>query len=127
MRTICAVVLAFEAIVIGLAIPVAINLEGIDPATAGGLWGGMAAAALVLAGLQKYTWAHYAGWALQVAFLFSSFWVSGMLLIAVVFASLWVTGVIMGRRVDETRAAQEAAARAEEAESVPSAGPSQTR
>ena len=126
MRTICAVVLVFEAIVIGLAIPVAIDPGGVDPATAGGLWGGMTVAALVLAGLQKYTWAHYAGWALQAAFLLSSFLVMPMLLASIVFGSLWVTGVIMGRRVDEVRAAHEAAARAEE-ESVPSTESAQTR
>ena len=60
MRVICAVILAFEAIVIGLFVPVAISVEGMAPAMAGGLWGGMAVAALVLAGLQKHRWAHYA-------------------------------------------------------------------
>ncbi|MDT0332033.1 DUF4233 domain-containing protein [Nocardiopsis lambiniae] len=114
MRVVCAVVLIFEVIVIGLFIPVAISLEGMDPALAGGLWGGMAAAALVLAGLQKYRWAHYAAWVLQAAFLFSSFLVSGAMLIAVVFVSLWVTGVIMGRRTDQMKAAHLARARAEE-------------
>ncbi|MFL1438979.1 DUF4233 domain-containing protein, partial [Nocardiopsis protaetiae] len=65
MRVVCAVVLAFEVIVIGLFIPVAVTLAGMDPAFAGSLWGTMAVAALVLAGLQKYRWAHYASWALQ--------------------------------------------------------------
>jgi hypothetical protein len=110
VRTLCAVVLVFEVIVIGLAIPIAINLEGADPVLAGGVWGGMALAALVLSGLQKHTWAHYAAWALQAAFLFSSFLVTGALLVAIVFVSLWVTGVILGRRVDEVRAAHAEAA-----------------
>ncbi|WP_285728933.1 DUF4233 domain-containing protein [Nocardiopsis sp. ATB16-24] len=113
MRVVCAVILAFEAIVIGLFVPVAIAVEGMAPAMAGGLWGGMAAAALVLAGLQKYRWAHYAGWVLQAAFLFTSFLVSGAMLIAVVFVSLWVTGVVMGRRTDAMKAAHEARAAAE--------------
>jgi len=126
VRTICAVVLVFEAIVIGLAIPVATNLQDMGIAVAGGLWGGMAVAALVLSGLQKRTWAHYAGWALQAAFLLSSFWVSGMLLFAVVFVSLWVTGVVMGRRVDEARAAHSAAVHAQEA-SASGTGSPQTR
>ncbi|WP_116247207.1 DUF4233 domain-containing protein [Nocardiopsis sp. FIRDI 009] len=108
MRVVCAVVLAFEVIILGLAIPVAINLEGIEPARAVGVWGGLAVAALVLSALQRYTWAHYAAWVLQAAMLFSSFLVSGMLLISVVFGSLWVVGVIVGRRVDETRAAHAA-------------------
>ncbi|MEU3020385.1 DUF4233 domain-containing protein [Nocardiopsis sp. NPDC007018] len=114
MRTLCAVVLVFEVIVIGLAIPIAINLEGADPAVAGGVWGGMALAALVLSGLQRHTWAHYAAWVLQAAFLFSSFMVTGAPLVAIVFVSLWVTGVIMGRRVDALREAHaERAAREE--------------
>ena len=115
MRVICAVILAFEAIVIGLFVPVAISVEEMTPAMAGGLWGGMAVAALVLAGLQKHRWAHYAGWALQAVFLFTSFLVSGAMLIAVVFVSLWVTGVIMGRRTDAMKAAHEARAEAETA------------
>ncbi|MCY9785103.1 DUF4233 domain-containing protein [Nocardiopsis sp. EMB25] len=114
MRVVCAVVLAFEVIILGLAIPVAINLEGIETTLAVGVWGGLAVAALVLSALQRYTWAHYAAWALQAAMLCSAFLVSGMLLISVVFGSLWVVGVIMGRRVDEARAAHEARAEAEE-------------
>ena len=128
MRTVCAVVLVFEAIVIGLAIPIAIQLEGVDPAVAGGVWGGMAVAALLLAGLQKRTWAHYAAWALQAAFLFTSFMISGALLVAIIFGSLWVIGVIMGRRVDEIRAVHAAHAEVAEGEEGAVTAPgSQTR
>ncbi|GHC90218.1 membrane protein [Nocardiopsis terrae] len=130
MRTLCAVVLVFEVVVIGLAIPIAINLEGTDPALAGGVWGGMALAALVLSGLQKHTWAYYAAWGLQAAFLFSSFMVTGALLVAVVFVSLWITGVILGRRVDEVRAMHASRAEAEEATgthgAAEGAGPAET-
>lgn len=105
MRTVAAVVLVFEAIVIGLAVPVAVNLGGITPGLAAGLWGGMALAALVLSGLQRFTWGHYAAWALQAAVLFSSFWVDGMLPAAIVFVALWVVGVSMGRRIDDRVAA----------------------
>ncbi|OOC55028.1 MULTISPECIES: DUF4233 domain-containing protein [Nocardiopsis] len=122
MRVVCAVILVFEVIVIGLFIPVAIALEGMAPALAAGLWGGMAAAALVLSGLQKYRLAHYAAWVLQAAFLFTSFLVSGAVLIAVVFVSLWVTGVIMGRRTDEVKAAHRARAEAEAAREAGEAG-----
>ncbi|WP_026117019.1 DUF4233 domain-containing protein [Nocardiopsis valliformis] len=124
MRTLCAVVLVFEAIVIGLMIPIAINLEEMDPALAGGVWGSIAVAALVLSGLQKYTWAHYAGWALQAAFLFSSFLVAGTPLVPIVFVSLWVTGVILGRKVDAEKAAH--AAYAEATEGSESSAPGET-
>ncbi|CAL9560970.1 hypothetical protein SUDANB121_04653 [Nocardiopsis dassonvillei] len=115
MRVVCAVVLAFEVIVIGLFIPVAVALAGMDPVLAGSLWGAMAVAALVLAGLQKYRWAHYAAWLLQAAFLFTSFMLPGGMLVAVVFVSLWVAGVILGRRTDEMKAAHRARAEAEAA------------
>ncbi|GAA3747154.1 hypothetical protein HDA32_001476 [Spinactinospora alkalitolerans] len=105
MRTICAVVLAFEVIAIGLAVPVAIQLGGHSPALAGGVWGGLAAAALVLACLQRFRWAFYAGWALQAALLASSVLVPGMVVIGVVFAGLWVAGVLLGRRTDAMKAA----------------------
>ncbi|SHJ87121.1 Protein of unknown function [Nocardiopsis flavescens] len=116
VRVVCAVVLVFEVIVIGLFIPVAVTLAGMDPAVAGGLWGSMALAALVLAGLQKYRWAHYAAWALQAAFLFTSFMLPGGMLVAVVFVSLWATGVVLGRRTDEMKAAHRARAEAEAAQ-----------
>lgn len=114
MRTLCRVVLAFEAIVIGLAIPVAINVEGMAPTTAVGIWGGMALAALVLAGLQRFTWGYYAGWVLQVLFLLSSFLISMMIVAAVVFVSLWVVAVVMGSRVEQAQAAHAARVEAEE-------------
>jgi hypothetical protein len=121
VRVVCAVILVFEVIVIGLFIPVAISLEGMDPVLAGSLWGGMAVAALVLSGLQKHRWAHYTAWVLQAAFLFTSFLVSGAMLVAVVFVSLWVAGVIMGRRTDEMKAAHRARAEAEAAGQDPDA------
>ena len=46
-----AAVLTCEAVVIGLAIPVAVAVQGVDGRTAGLLCGGLAAACLLLAGL----------------------------------------------------------------------------
>ncbi|MFC7330017.1 DUF4233 domain-containing protein [Marinactinospora rubrisoli] len=105
MRTMCAVVLAFEAVVIALAVPVAIQLGGYSPAVAGGTWGGLAAVALVLAALQRFAWARYAGWALQAAFVASGVLVPGLFVLGVVFAGLWVAGWLLGRRTDALRAA----------------------
>ncbi|CAM4199224.1 hypothetical protein GCM10009799_18190 [Nocardiopsis rhodophaea] len=100
MRTICAVVLAFEVIVIGLAIPVAIQVGGYSPAVAGGVWGGLAAAALVLAALQRFRWGFYAACVLQAAFLASGFLVPGLAVLGVIFVGLWIAGVLLGRRTD---------------------------
>jgi hypothetical protein len=105
VRTVCAVVLAFEAIVLGLAVPVAIQLGGHAPGFAGAVWGGLALAALVLAALQRFTWGFYAACALQVASLLSGFVVPGLISLGIVFVGLWIAGVVLGRRVE---AAQQA-------------------
>lgn len=105
MRKLCAVVLVFEAIVLGLAIPVAIQLGEYSPSFAGGLWGGLAAAALVLAGLQRHSWAFYTGGLLQLAVLASGVLVPSVALLGIVFAGLWCAGVLLGRRTDIETAA----------------------
>ncbi|MBB4933210.1 hypothetical protein F4561_004030 [Lipingzhangella halophila] len=107
MRTLCAVVLAFEAIVIGLAVPVAIQLGGHPPATAGAVWGGLAVAALVLAGLQRFRWAHLAGWVLQGLVIASGFLVPGLALLGVVFAGLFVAATVVGLRTDAMKRSAE--------------------
>lgn len=106
MRTICAVLLAFEAIILGLAVPVAIQLGGHPPALAATVWGGLALAALVLAALQRFTWGFYAACVLQAAFVVSALLVPGLLVLGVVFAALWIAGVALGRRTDAARAEQ---------------------
>ena len=51
MKRLCATVLIFEAIVIGLSIPVAVRIDHLDPHAAGLTLGIAAAAAVVFAGL----------------------------------------------------------------------------
>lgn len=107
MRTICAVVLAFEAVAIALAIPVAIQLAGLAPATAGAVWGGLAAAAVLLAALQRHTWAFHAGSALQLLILASGLIVPGMgglALLGAIFGALWAAGIVLGARTDALNA-----------------------
>ncbi|MFD0772747.1 DUF4233 domain-containing protein [Streptomonospora algeriensis] len=108
MRRMCAVVLLLEFVVIGLAVPVAIQVAGIDPAVAGGLWGGLAALALLLSALQRFRPAYYAGWALQAVFLVSGFLVPGLALLGFIFLALWVTAVLLGQRTDAQDAARAA-------------------
>ena len=69
LRQLCGTVLAMEAIVIGLAIPVAIVLEHLRHGVAGGVGGGLAVCALLLSGLvgrPRMAWALVAGSVLQV-------------------------------------------------------------
>lgn len=102
MRLLCAVVLGFEAVVIGLAIPVAVRLAGISPLQAAVVWGGLALLALVLAALQRFGWARVAGSALQLGLIASGLIVpamGGLAVLGVVFGVLWAAALILGSRV----------------------------
>ncbi|MDS1271114.1 DUF4233 domain-containing protein [Lipingzhangella sp. LS1_29] len=110
MRTLCAVVLAFESLVLALAVPVAIQLAGLSGPVGGGVWGGLALAALVLACLQRHTWAMHAGTALHIIVVTSGLIVPGMLgvtLIGAIFAALWFGGMYLGRRTEAELARRE--------------------
>ena len=71
LRRLCASVLVFEAIVLILAVPVAITIEHLGHGVAGGVGGGLALAAVVLAGL------------------------------GVIFAAFWFTGIWMANRLEQ--------------------------
>ncbi len=69
MRRLCGTVLIMEAVVVLLAIVPAKVLEHVSGGTAGALGGGLALAAIVLAGLvgrPRMGWALYAGSVLQL-------------------------------------------------------------
>ncbi|RAY10704.1 DUF4233 domain-containing protein [Actinomadura craniellae] len=104
MRRLCATVLACEAIVIALAIPVAITVLGAAPATAAGVCGGLAVACLVLAGLLRFRWAYPVGHLLQVLVIATGFLVPTMFFLGVLFGALWVTAIWLGRKAGEPQA-----------------------
>lgn len=109
MRTLCSVVLAFEALVIALVVPVAVQVAGLPAGLAGGLWGGLAAAALLLACVQRHRWGFHAGSVLQAVFVLSGFLVPSLLVLGVVFAGLWIAGIYVGGRTEALVAARERA------------------
>ena len=101
IRQLCGTVLAFEAIVIGLAIPVAIVLEHANRGLAGGIGGALAICAVLLGGMvgrPGMAWAVWAGTALQLVVIASGAVVPAMYFLGVVFAALWVTGLWLARR-----------------------------
>ena len=104
MRRLCATVLVFEAIVIGLAIPVAITIEH-EPHLAAGLAGGVLAAVAVLlaavVGRPGQGWALAAGSLLQVAVIATGVVVPAMYVLGVVFAALWAVAIWLGLRYRE--------------------------
>jgi Protein of unknown function (DUF4233) len=108
MRMFCASVLFFEAIVVGLAIPVALTLTDADPALVGWAFGALAVACLVCAGLLGRPWGVPLGWVLQVCVLLTGLVVPAMIALGLVFGGLWVAAVRYGRRVDQIKASRAA-------------------
>ncbi|WP_396450394.1 DUF4233 domain-containing protein [Actinomadura sp.] len=102
-RRLFAMVLACEAIVIALAIPVAVAVLDVDGATAGAVCGSLAVACLVLAGLLRRPWAVPAGTALQVLIIATGFMVPAMFFLGAVFGALWWTAIWLGRKAASAR------------------------
>jgi hypothetical protein len=101
MRRLCATVLIFEVVVIGLAIPVAITIGHARPAQAGVVGGVLAVAALVIAGLvgrPGQGWTLVGGTVLQVAVIATGIVVPAMYGLGAIFGALWLTAIWLGRR-----------------------------
>jgi hypothetical protein len=101
MRRLCATVLIFEVVVIGLAIPVAITIGHARPAQAGVVGGVLAVAALVIAGLvgrPGQGWTLVGGTVLQVAVIATGTVVPAMYGLGAIFGALWLTAIWLGRR-----------------------------
>jgi len=101
IRQLCGTVLIFEAIVIGLAIPVAIVLEHANHSLAGGVGGALAVCAVLIGGVvgrPHMGWALLAGTILQVLVIAAGVIVPAMYVLGVIFAALWVTGIWLARR-----------------------------
>ena len=101
MRRLCATVLIMEAVVIGLAIPVAITIAHATPAAAGLTWGVLAVLAVFLAavvGRPGQRWALVGGSVLQVAVIATGAVVPAMYGLGLIFAALWVTAIWLARR-----------------------------
>ena len=101
IRQLCGTVLVFEAIVIGLAIPVAIVLEHANHGLAGGVGGGLAVCAILIGGVvgrPRMAWALVAGTILQVLIIAAGVIVPAMYALGAIFAALWFTGIWLARR-----------------------------
>ena len=102
MKRLCATVLIMEAIVIGLAIPVAVQIDHLAPHAAA-LTGGIAAvAAVVFAVLARRALpaALVGGSLLQLFAIASGSVVPVMYFLGGIFAALWATGIWLGYRAE---------------------------
>jgi hypothetical protein len=102
VKRLCATVLIMEAIIIGLAIPVAVQIDHLAPHSAG-LTGGIAAVAAVLfAALARRALPAtlVGGTFVQVFAIASGSVVPVMYFLGGIFAALWAIGIWLGYRVE---------------------------
>ncbi len=102
MRRLCATVLAMEAIVLGLTIPVAVQINHLSLSSAG--WaGGIAAVAAVILSATARRWLRFtlaAGTLLQGYVVALGAIVPVMFFLGGIFAVLWATGIWLGYRAE---------------------------
>ena len=118
-RMLAASTLTFEAFVVLFAGLVAKDLSSLSTGQALTLFGGLALACLLCAGLLRSRAGYVLGSALQVAVVGAGAWVPAMFVLGAVFAGLWVLALRLGDRMERENALL-AAARAGEEASGPS-------
>ena len=110
MKVLCSAVLAFEWIVLALAIPVAINVSDVPADTAWIIFGIASVLTLAALALMRTPAGVWLGWSVQAVALISGLWVPMLGIMALIFAALYFTGMRLGSRVDRIKAEREAAA-----------------
>lgn len=120
MKRLCGTVLGMEAVLVALCIVPTMVLQHVSGAVAGGIGGGIAIAAIVLAGhVGKRKWALIAGSILQLLVIAAGVVLPAMYVLGVIFTALWFGGIKLARKWEATDAA-----RAQEAAQVPPASQS---
>jgi hypothetical protein len=103
MRRMLATILACEAIILALAIPVAISVADEEPARAGIVGGVLVVLALLLAGLVGRPWGVVVATGFQVVVLALGFFVPTMFILGFIFGSLWACAIWLGWKVEGSR------------------------
>ena len=112
-RGMCAAVLSFEAITLGLTTPVLITIANVDVGMALLVGLGLAFACLLVTAMLRSEWAYALGWLIQVGAVALGFWIPLMFFLGGVFAALWATAYLLGRKIEREREAAFAAYDAE--------------
>ncbi|MFJ9517809.1 DUF4233 domain-containing protein [Kitasatospora sp. NPDC101801] len=110
MRVLCSSTLIGEALLIMFAALVAMQLSDVPTTTVWIVSGIAMLLCVLLCGAITRPGAVAVGWALQIGLIVSGFVLPTMFGLGLVFAALWWCSVHYGRRIDEIKAAREAAA-----------------
>ena len=104
MRTLCASTLLAEAMLIGFAGLVAMQMSDLSNATVWAVSGTAMALCVLLCGAVTRPGGVAVGWVLQIGLIASGFVIPTMFALGLVFAGLWWAAVHYGRRIDAIKA-----------------------
>jgi uncharacterized protein DUF4233 len=106
MRAMCASVLALESVVLLLTAPVLVAVTDVDVAWALTVGLGLGVLAIVAAASLRFPWGYWLGHLVQIGAIGMGFLLPVMFFLGAVFAGLWVLALVLGRRVEEAKAAR---------------------
>ena len=104
-RTMCAAILALEAVVLGLTSPVMIVVGDVAVGVALSVGLGLAVLSFLASGLLGRPGGYALGTVVQVAAVGLGFVVTPMFVLGAIFAGLWALALGLGRRIEQDRAA----------------------
>jgi len=108
VKVLAPAILLLEAIVVGLAIPVAVVVGG-GGARAAWVLGALTLVLVVASGVARRPQGVAIGWVCQVLVLLAGFVVPALAFVGLVFLGVWVVAVIYGGKADRIAAARAAA------------------
>lgn len=108
-RRLCAAILFLQAIVLGLTTPVLISVKDVSVPWSLTIGLGLLVACLLAAGLLRFPWAYWIGWAIQACSLALGLLITPMVVLGLVFLTLWATAYFLGTKIEREVAEREAA------------------
>jgi hypothetical protein len=112
-RTLASATVTLEAFVVFFAGLVAKDLSSLSTGASLALFGGLAVACLLTAGVLRRPWGYTFGWVVQAAAVATGFLVPTMFFLGTVFAVLWFVALQQGARIEREQAEYAARARHE--------------
>lgn len=106
MRVLGSTMLSLQAIVLLLALPVAITVNGADPALATWLFVSTAIACFIAVGVVTKPAGQWLGWIVQAATIGLGFLVPWLFALAAIFVALWWASVHFAAKIEQLNVAR---------------------
>jgi len=100
-ESLLSIALGLEAIVVFFLTLTAFGLKAVPAPVAFGAGGALLVALVIAAWLQRYRWAHWIGWVLQVVLIATGIVLPPMFVIGAGFAALWTFCYVKSRQIEQ--------------------------